>query len=152
MLCIHACIYLYELYPTESFPPPDNLHFELFSDPAFTFMWNHPIGNCMSYNYRIEATNCGVCPNETNNSISICTNVSTENQMCTFAVHMTACDNYPGTGRDAALSAIIEGIIFIAVQVDPTNVSWSETIPECNYSKNFPTIIFTNYIMLIILL
>ena len=94
----------------EVLPPPLNLHLASASPQLLMFNWDHPLSNCYTYEYGVEATNCGVCPNATLSTTCTCTNININDDMCTFSVFITACgDNLRVLGRATSVSFLLQG-------------------------------------------
>ena len=91
IITVLACV----LLTAVPFPPPDAISIALvdFGLNKITFSWNPVAPNCPAIYYNILASNCGSCPTTTNHTIITCTDVPTNNSMCTFAVQAVACGN-----------------------------------------------------------
>ena len=94
-------------------PPPDNIHLAQVSKNALMFQWGE-LGVCPnSIGYKVNATNCGVCPNTTLSTSVTCvvSSMFTRNSsMCTLSVETTVCGNNRGN-RSNTVTAILKGTL-----------------------------------------
>ena len=60
------------------------------------FQWNTVTPSCEAIHYQINASNCGHCPNVTNDTTITCVDFSLDNQVCLLAVRTVVCDNITG--------------------------------------------------------
>ena len=51
---------------------------------------------CHTIHYLISSSNCGHCPNITNNAMATCTGIIADGQTCKFAVQTIVCDDNVG--------------------------------------------------------
>ena len=65
-----------------------------------TFSWSPVAPDCPAIHYNILASNCGSCPTTTNHTNVTCTDVPTNNSICTFAVQTVVCGNIAGNISD----------------------------------------------------
>ena len=75
-------------------PPIQDLQLVNVYTNKLIFKWNES-SQCSSLHYDINTTNCGNCPNHTNNSVTcgeVFTN-STRKDLCIFAVKTLACES-----------------------------------------------------------
>ena len=77
-----------------------------------TFTWSSITteSDCSAVHYNILASNCGSCPTTTNHTTVICTDVSTNGSMCTFAVQTVVCGNI--TGNRSVPIRVNTGIVY----------------------------------------
>ena len=64
-----------------------------FHPNHLTFQWNSVATDCPVIHYNILASNCGSCPTTTNHTNVTCTEVPTNDSICTFAVQTVVCGN-----------------------------------------------------------
>ena len=74
---------------------PDKIYISKvgFHPNQLTFQWNSLASVCPAIHYNILASNCGSCPTTTNHTNVTCTEVPTNNSICTFAVQTVVCGN-----------------------------------------------------------
>ena len=51
---------------------------------------------CHAIRYLILSSNCGHCPNITNDTLATCPGIFEDGQTCKFAVQTIVCDDYVG--------------------------------------------------------
>ena len=68
-------------------PPPDRIRLSLDHPGWFVFSWDEVDTDCEVVHYRIIASNCGRCPTSTAHTTVVCTDIPTNGNNCTFAVH-----------------------------------------------------------------
>ena len=80
------------------YPPPEKIFLSLvnFRMKEITFTWSTVTSGCPTVHYNILASNCGSCPTTTNHTTVTCTDVPTDNRMCTFAIRTVVCTNIIG--------------------------------------------------------
>ena len=77
------------------FPPITNITWRA-TDSILTVTWSPVAPDCPTIHYNIAASNCGSCPTTTNQTTVTCTDVPTNNSMCTLAVQVVVCGNISG--------------------------------------------------------
>ena len=90
-------------------PPPNNVHLAQVTKNALTFQWD-PVQLICSY--KVNAEDCGVCPNTTLNASVTCVvndilTSASSNSVCTLSIETTVCgfqSNISGTA-----TAILKG-------------------------------------------
>ncbi len=96
-------------------PPSDNVRLAQVSKNALIFQWE-PAGVCPdSIGYKVNATNCGVCPNTTLNTSLTCVvsgvfTAGKESTFCSVSVETTVCGINTGN-RSSAVTAILKGTL-----------------------------------------
>ena len=60
------------------------------------FKWNSVTTSCEAVSYLINASNCGHCPNVTNDTTVTCTGFSLDSQMCLLSVQTAVCGDNTG--------------------------------------------------------
>ena len=73
------------------YPSPGNVELANASPEGLTFTWNPIAPVCLSIQYHINASNCGICPTETTTTQAFCNLLSTEKRMCKFSVQSITC-------------------------------------------------------------
>ena len=97
-------------------PPPDNVHLAQVSKNALTFQWEP--GVCPnSMGYKVNATNCGVCPNTT---LTTCTSLtcvisseftaSKKITFCSLSIETIVCGINTGN-RSNTVRALLKGTL-----------------------------------------
>jgi hypothetical protein len=71
-----------------------------YSSKELTFSWSPVAPDCPAIHYNILASNCGSCPTTTNHTNATCTDVHTNNSICTIAVQTVVCGNITGNISD----------------------------------------------------
>ena len=71
-----------------------------YSSRKLTFSWSPVAPDCPAIHYNILASNCGSCPTTTNHTNVTCTDVPTNDSICTFAVQTVVCGNIAGNISD----------------------------------------------------
>jgi DUF4097 and DUF4098 domain-containing protein YvlB len=94
-------------------PPPDNVHLAQARKNALTFQWEP--GVCpASTGYKVNATNCGVCPNTTLSTSLTCVVssvfTSKKSTFCSLSVETTVCGINTGN-RSSTVTAILKGML-----------------------------------------
>jgi hypothetical protein len=79
-------------------PPPEGISLTLvnFGPKEITFSWSSIAPDCPAIHYNILASNCGSCPTTTNHTNVTCTDLPTEDSICTLAVETVVCGNITG--------------------------------------------------------
>ena len=97
-------------------PPPDNTHLaQISTKNALTFQWD-PIQSICSdtIGYKVNAMNCGVCPNTTLNPSVTCVVSSAFNGnksvTCALSVETTVCGTNTGNTSNT-VAAILRGML-----------------------------------------
>ena len=89
-------------FTIDSIASPEGLHMsnaDLVSR-YLTFTWSSGVPDCPAIHYNILASNCGSCPTTTNHTTVTCTDIATNNRVCTFAVQAVFCGNITGNLSD----------------------------------------------------
>ena len=62
------------------------------------FQWSSVTPSCEAVHYLINASNCGHCPDVTNDTTAICTDFALDkySQVCLLSVQTVVCDNIFG--------------------------------------------------------
>ena len=80
---------------------------EIIGTPALglMFTWNQLGPNLPNVHYRVQATNCGVCPDTTNSTTVTCSNVqvSPSALQCTFNIRSVVCGQEVNSMADPAV-------------------------------------------------
>ena len=88
------------LFFADPFPPPKDIHFTEAnaSLSQLVFQWEPVEPSCEAVHYLINASNCGHCPNVTNDTTVTCTGFSLDmyDQVCLFSVQTVVCHNIIG--------------------------------------------------------
>ena len=95
---------------TAPFPPPMDVKLLSVGESHLNFSWSDAVRpSCPALYYKINTTNCGVCPTTTNKTDVQCTgfNVSTERQMCQLSVQTVVCDHLTGS-RSNEITVILQ--------------------------------------------
>lgn len=93
-------------------PPPDNVHLAQVSKNALTFQWEP--GICPnSTGYKVNATNCGMCPNTTLSTSLTCVvsgvfTASIKTAFCSLSIETVACGINTGN-RSSTVAALLKG-------------------------------------------
>ena len=104
-----VCMHIINAGP---FPPPDEVSLALvnFGSKEISFSWSPVTPHCPSIHYNIHASNCGSCPTTTNHTNVTCTDVPTDDSMCSFAIDTTICGNITGNqSKPLIFNVTIEG-------------------------------------------
>ena len=76
------------------------------------FQWS-PVTSSEDVRYRINASNCGHCPNETNNTTVICTDFTidmySQVTLCLLSLQTVVCDNVTGN-ENSSVQVNLRGI------------------------------------------
>ena len=101
ILCYSSC-WSDALITAGQLPPPNKLFISTanFISRRLTFSWSPVAADCPGVHYNILASNCGSCPTTTNYANVTCTDVPTENSVCTFAVQTVLCGTLIGNKSD----------------------------------------------------
>ena len=96
-------------------PPPDNVHLDDVDLHRLNFRWDPVPSDCPSIDYKITATNCGVCPSATVNAAVTCVindliEVNRINNSCTLSVQSVVCGGIVGDSSNT-VTAILRGIM-----------------------------------------
>ena len=105
-------VYAYTLFNVGPFPPPNAISLALvnFGPKEITFSWNPVAPDCPAIHYNILASNCGSCPTTTNHTNVTCTDVPTDDIMCSFAIQTAFCGNITGNqSKPLTFNTTIEG-------------------------------------------
>ena len=81
---------------SDPYPPPNNVYLMEANFNQLLFQWSSVTPCCKSLRYLINASNCGHCPNVTNDTTVTCTGFSLGSLMCLFSVQTRVCDNITG--------------------------------------------------------
>ena len=85
---------------TAHYPPPSNVHLVDVNSSQLTFQWSPVQSSCPSLRYLITSSDCGSCPNVTNNVTAVCSlsGVLAEHQtqVCEFAIQTVVCTGIVG--------------------------------------------------------
>ena len=80
--------------------PPETLYMSNadFVSRKLTFSWPRSTeSDCVALlHYNIQASNCGSCPTTTNHTNVTCTEIPTNNSVCTFIIQTVVCGNITG--------------------------------------------------------
>ena len=81
---------------------PDKIYISKvgFHPNQLIFQWNLVAPDCPAVHYNILASNCGSCPTTTNHTNVTCTEVPTNDSICTFAVQTVVCGSITGNISD----------------------------------------------------
>ena len=95
IIAIHYSVMAYILSTAVPLPPPDAISIALvdFGVKEITFSWSPVASDCPTVHNNILASNCGSCPTTTNQTCVTCTDIPTDNSMCTFAIQTVVCGN-----------------------------------------------------------
>ena len=90
-------------------PTPNNLHISVanFASRELTFTWSPVFPDCSSILYKILASNCGKCPTNTTKATVTCTDVPTNDNVCSIAVRTVLCGSVAGNSSDQVTIATI---------------------------------------------
>ena len=93
-----------------SLPPPNNIRISHVNKRQLSLTWNSVSQNCPALRYKINATNCGECPDITtsNNVTCIIDNTITQPQTCTITVKSVVCGNVLGIPSEP-VSVLLKG-------------------------------------------
>ena len=85
--------------------PPNKLYISTanFVSRRLRFSWSPVASGCPVIHYNILASNCGSCPTTTNHTNVTCTDVPTENSVCTFAIQTVLCGSLVGDKSDPVI-------------------------------------------------
>ena len=77
-------------------PPPDDICLVSATKNALTLQWTSVSPTCAAIQYSIEQSNCGDCPNVTDQTTIACTSedgyAEFDGQQCRLTVRTTVCD------------------------------------------------------------
>lgn len=81
-------------FSLEPFSTPNNIHLARVDPGEMVFSWNQT-QNCPSIYYNLTSTNCGNCPDTTNENSVVCFNFTTSDSVtiCIFMVQVVICSN-----------------------------------------------------------
>jgi hypothetical protein len=98
--------------------PPNTLEISNadFSLREFTFSWSPVVPDSPAIHYNILASNCGSCPTTTNHTSITCTDIPTNDSICTFAVQTVVCGNITGNTSDP-----VSITLYTTVSTDSSN-------------------------------
>ena len=88
-------------------PPPDNIHLSQISKNELVFQWDPVQSVCLDIGYKVNAMNCGVCPDTIFTTSLTCIVNEAFNSMCTLSVETTVC-GFQGNVSEAA-TAMLKG-------------------------------------------
>jgi hypothetical protein len=71
-----------------------------YSSKELTFSWSPVAPDCPTVHYNILASNCGSCPTTTNHTNVTCTDIPTNDSICTIAIQTVVCGNITGDTSD----------------------------------------------------
>ena len=77
------------------------------------FQWSSVALSCEAVHFYINASNCGHCPNVTNDTTIRCTGFSL-NQVCLLSVQTVVCDNITGN-ESRRVEVILSGMFQITI-------------------------------------
>ena len=82
-------------------PPPDRISASVsFDHPGgITFTWDEVDSSCDIVHYRVITSNCGVCSATNITTLYtrvLCTNLTTDGSICSFAVQTIVCNDVAG--------------------------------------------------------
>ena len=118
MYAPHVVHHYYAIITAGHLSPPNKLFINSanFVSRRLTFSWSPVAPDCPDIHYIILASTCGSCPTTTNHTNVTCTDVPTENSVCTFAIIQTVlCGSLVGDKSDPVIvtttraEAIIKG-------------------------------------------
>ena len=83
-------------------PPPNDVQISYIGYRKLIFSWNSVLPTCQALYYKINATNCGECPNTTDSTSVTCKLPPKSNlqQTCMFKVKTMVCGNISGVSSD----------------------------------------------------
>ena len=93
-------------------PPPSNVMLSQINSSHITFTWNLVSPDCQALHYRINATNCGQCPNTANTNSVTCaipTSIGFD-QTCVLTVKAVVCGNASGIPSEP-LVFVMKGLL-----------------------------------------
>ena len=77
-------------------PPPNSAYLVKANVNQLTFIWNPVTPSCEAVHYLVNASNCGHCPNVTNDTTVICTDftlgTTSYNQECLLSIRTVVCN------------------------------------------------------------
>lgn len=82
---------------------------------GLTFDWTNIAPNCSAILYEIEASGCGICPNNTRLTTVLCSDVQPvgDDHLCRFGVRTTACGYSSGLSTIVVVSGLYRKINII---------------------------------------
>ena len=85
--------------------PPNKLYISTanFVSRRLTFSWSPVVPDCPVIHYNILASNCGSCSTTTNHTNVTCTDLPTENSVCTLAIQTVLCGSLIGDKSDPVI-------------------------------------------------
>lgn len=129
LLYMHVYAYYYhaiDLLYNHAASPPATVHVAQVTTNALTFQWEHGVKVCPVnvIGYKVNATNCGVCPNTTFSPSVTCVVSSVFNAYgnksitCALSVETTVCGTNTGNTSNTVM-AILKGMLKLcrAIQV-----------------------------------
>ena len=102
------------MYFVDPYPPPNNVYLMEANSSQLIFQWSSVVPSCKAIHYYINASNCGHCPNVTNDTTVTCTSFSLENQICLLAIQTVVCDNITGS-ESRRVEVILRGMSQITI-------------------------------------
>ena len=93
---------------TAPLPPPSNVTLSKINSSHLTFTWNSVSPDCQAVHYKVNATNCGQCPNTADSNSVTCTiptNIAFE-QNCVLAVEAVVCGDVSGIPSEPIVFAM----------------------------------------------
>ena len=91
------------------------VHVEAIDSNQLVFSWNPVPFQCPYIQYIINSTNCGLCPNITNDTSVLCVHYSVDahkNRTCIFVVQTELCDAILGD-RNNSIAVNLVGEYYI---------------------------------------
>ena len=114
-----------------------------------TFSWSSVALDCPVIRYNILASNCGSCPTTTNHTNVTCTDVPTENSVCTFAIQTVLCGSLIGNKSDPVI--VTTTTLLDRINVDMcTNTAYLATISSLVVALITSVVVFTTAIGIIL--
>ena len=93
MLAAYQCL-LATIMTIDSYQPPTDVHLVNVNSSYLAFRWSPVSSTCHAIHYLISSSNCGHCPNTTNNTMATCTGMFTGIQVCSFTLQTVVCDSF----------------------------------------------------------
>ena len=133
-------------------PPPNKLFISTanFVSWYLTFSWSPVASDCpATIHYNILASNCGSCPTTTNHTNVTCTDIPTENSVCTFAIQTVLCETLIGNKSDPVIVTTTRLLDRINVDMS-TNTAYLATISSLVVALITSAVVFTTAIVIIL--
>ena len=80
----------------DHYPPPNDIYLMEANFTQLIFLWSSSAPYCTAVDYHINSSNCGHCPNVTNDTTVTCSGFSLDSQVCSLAIRTVVCDNITG--------------------------------------------------------